>query len=96
MKEHNFKINTSKTQLHCEVFEDNSRAIEMARHRKFRPRTQFLNIRLFHSRSYVDKGKISIHPRSTFDQPTNILTKPLNKPDFKQHQKEINGWLIYY
>ena len=92
MKKRGFEINTSRTEVHCKVFEDNSGAIEIARYHKFRPRTKFLNNKLFHFRSYVTKGWISIHPIGTYDQPADILTKPLNEPDFKRHRKRMNGW----
>jgi hypothetical protein len=74
------------------VFEDNSGAIEIARIKKFRPRTKFLNNRLFHFRTYVDRGMISIHPINTKLQPADILTKALNEEDFVRHRKEMNGW----
>jgi hypothetical protein len=92
MKDYGFEINNSQTKVHCEVFEDNSGAVEIARYHKFRPRTKFLNNKLFHFRTYVTKGDISIHPIKTDDQPADILTKPLNETDFKRHRKRMNGW----
>jgi Reverse transcriptase (RNA-dependent DNA polymerase) len=79
------------TKVHCEVFEDNSGAIEIARKHKYRPRTKHLNNRLWHFRTYVDRGVITILPIKSEDQPADILTKPLNEEDFKKHRLRMNG-----
>ena len=92
MQDKGYPIGSSKAQVHCKVFEDNSGAIEIAKTAKFRPRTKHLNNRLFHFRTYIDRGLISIHPIKSRDQPADILTKPLNEEDFKRHRKIINGW----
>jgi hypothetical protein len=92
MKERGIKVSSEGAKVHCEVFEDNSGAIEIARHHKYRPRTKHLNNRLWHFRSYVDRGIISIHPIPTAEQPADILTKPLAEPEFKKHRKRIYGW----
>jgi hypothetical protein len=92
LRDRGYPINKNGTHVHCKVFEDNSGAIEIARIKKFRPRTKFLNNRLFHFRTYVDRGMISIHPINTKLQPADILTKALNEEDFVRHRKEMNGW----
>ena len=92
MKERGYPVNAGGPKVHCRVFEDNSGAIEIAKTHKFRPRTKHLNNKLFHFRSYVDKGLITIHPIDTKNQPADILTKPLNEEEFKHHRKAINGW----
>ena len=40
--------------VHCQVFEDNSGAIEMAQVHKYRPWTKHLNVKLHHFRVYVE------------------------------------------
>ena len=92
MQDRGYPINKSNAKVHCKVFEDNSGAIEIARTHKYRPRTKFLNNKLFHFRTYVDRGIISIHPIGTKDQPADILTKPLNEEAFKRHRLAMNGW----
>ncbi len=92
MQERGYPIGSSKAQVHCKVFEDNSGAIEIAKTAKFRPRTKHLNNGLFHFRTYLDRGLISIHPIKSADQPADILTKPLNEEDFKRHRMAVNGW----
>jgi len=91
MKERGIKVE-SKAEVHCKVFEDNSGAVEIARFHKFRPRTKHLNNRLFHFRTYVDKGVISIHHIDTKQQPADILTKALAEELFKRLRKMMNGW----
>jgi Reverse transcriptase (RNA-dependent DNA polymerase) len=92
METKGFEVNAADPKIHCEVFEDNSGAIEIAKHQKYRPRTKHLNVRLWHFRTYVDRGEISIVPIRSAEQPADILTKPLNEVDFKRHRKRINGW----
>ena len=83
---------TQTTTVHCRVFEDNSGAIEIAKVDKYRPRTKHLNNRLFHFRTYVERGDISIEHIGTNDQMADILTKPLNQPLFAKHRYAANGW----
>ena len=92
MDEKGYPIKSEQTKVHCKVFEDNTGAIEIARIHKMRPRTKFLNNKLFHFRTHVDRGAISIHKIDTKDQPADILTKPLNDTDFKKHRMSMNGW----
>ncbi len=92
MQEKGYPIGSSKAQVHCKVFEGNSGAIEIAKTAKFRPRTKHLNNRLFHFRTYLDKGLIIIHPIKSADQAADILTKPLNDEDFNRHRMTVNDW----
>jgi hypothetical protein len=92
MKELGYPVSSAAAEIHCQVFEDNSGAIEIARKHKYRPRTKHLNNRLWHFRTYIDRGVITIHPIKSEDQPADILTKPLNEPDFKRHRKRTNGF----
>ena len=92
LKENKFKVSDEVTKIHCKVFEDNAGAIEIAKEDKYRPRTKHLNCRLHHFRSYVDSGEVSIHKIDTFDQPADLLTKPLNEVDFERHRLSMMGW----
>jgi hypothetical protein len=85
-------VTTSKATVHCKVFEDNTRALEIAKVAKYRPRTKHLNVRLHHFRSYVDEGMISIHKIGTLEQPADMLTKPLNAEAFMKFRQMIMGW----
>ena len=46
MKAHGIDIADARAKLHCQVFEDNSGALEMARVHKFRPQTKHLNVKI--------------------------------------------------
>jgi hypothetical protein len=92
MKTRGFPVDTAQSTVHCRVFEDNSGAIEIARHKKFRPRTKHLNVKLHHFRDYVDRKEVSIDPINTMVQPADFLTKPLNQDLLERHRLEIMGW----
>jgi hypothetical protein len=92
MKQLGFPIQTSKSKVHCRVFEDNSGALEMAKIHKYRPRTKHICTKLHHFRDYVMRGDISIHPIDTKMQPADFLTKPLNEDTLKVHRRTIMGW----
>ena len=56
MKKKGIEVSTTAAKVKCKVFEDNTGALEIAKEKKYRPRTKHLNIRLHHFRSYVDSG----------------------------------------
>ena len=78
--------------MHCNFFENNSGALEIASTPKMRPRTKYLNVKYHHFRDLVDKGLISIHPISTNDQEADMLTKPVTHELFFKFRKLILGW----
>jgi hypothetical protein len=92
MKALGFPVTSSKAEIHCKVFEDNSGALEIARNPKYRPRTKHLNCRLHHFRGYVEDKKISIHKIDTKEQLADYLTKPLNVDMLSYLQKKVMGW----
>lgn len=92
MKEMGLPVNKSEADIHCRVFEDNSGAVEIAREKKYRPRTKHLNCKLHHFRGYVESGAISIHPISTTEQPADYLTKSLPYEQFERLRRMIMGW----
>jgi ATP-binding cassette subfamily B (MDR/TAP) protein 1 len=92
LKAHGYKMGSTKPKVHCEVFEDNSGAIEIAQVPKMRPRTKHINIKYYHFRDYVERGEISIHKIATEEQPSDILTKPVNATLLNKHRGFIMGW----
>ena len=54
MKRNGINVRSGGAKIRCKVFEDNSGALEIAREKKYRPRTEHMNIRLHHFRAYVD------------------------------------------
>ena len=79
MKAYGFNIPHTTPNIKCEVFEDNSGALEMAKTHKFRPRTKHINVKLHHFCDYVSRGDITITKVDTTDQLANILTKPVTE-----------------
>jgi hypothetical protein len=68
--------------LHCRVFKDNSGPVELAssvKNPKMCPRTWHVNINYHHFCNKVQDGTISIHPVSTTDMLSDILTKVCNE-----------------
>ena len=92
MSKNGFPINNTEGKVFCQVFEDNSGAVEMAKHHKYRPRTKHLNVKLHHFRDYVNRGEISIHHIDTGSQPADLLTKSLNENLTNKHRRMIMGW----
>jgi hypothetical protein len=92
MKNKGFNIGSTVPRVHCEVFEDNSGALEIATIHKTRPRTKHMNVQMHHFRHHVDTGEISIHPIDTDDQPADMLSKsvPVNK--LIKFRRFIMGW----
>ena len=86
-----FPINKKKPIVRCDVHEDNESCIAMAKNRKFSPRTKHIAIKYHHFRSHVNKT-IFLHSIDTLDQTADILTKPLEEPQFVKLRKKLNGW----
>ena len=78
LKEHGFPVDQTKATVQCNVFEDNSGAIEISTNHKWRPWTKHLNCRLHHFWSYVPRH-ISVQHIQTDKQPADILTKAMDQ-----------------
>lgn len=86
-------ITTSTTpQIHCRVFEDNVGAIEIAKLKKYRPRTKHINTQYHHFRQYVECGHIELHYITSADQMADMLTKSLPLVDITKHRLKVMGW----
>ena len=92
MVRNKIKMVTINPRIYCEVYEDNSGALVIAKKHKYRHRTKHLNIRLHHFRKYVNNNEIDILAIKTDDQPADIFTKPLAEPLLVKHRKFIMGW----
>ena len=78
--------------VHCQVLEDNSGCLEMARLPKMRPRTKHINIRMHHFREHVRKRIITIlHVPSEF-QLGDLFTKPQPEALFLTQRESIMQW----
>jgi hypothetical protein len=91
-KQHGMDVISTQPTVKCEVFEDNSGAIELAKVPKMRPRTKHINIKYHHFRDHVDRGEIHIKAIPSDLQPADILTKPLNAATLQVHRAKIMGW----
>ena len=92
MRKKGFPIGNTNSSVYCTVFEDNSGAVEMANHHKYRPRTKHLNVKLHHFRDYVVRGEVIVKPISSRNQQADLLTKGLNEQDTVRHRRAIMGW----
>ena len=72
-----------QARVHCEVFKDNSGALEMTKVHKFRPQMKHLNVKLYHFWLYVESSNITKYAIHNMQQIADYLTKPL-KSDMLQ------------
>ena len=66
----------------CHIFEDNKICIDIATNHKTRPQTKHLSVCLHNFRSHIIDETISIEHILTFEQITDIFTKPLARDQF--------------
>ena len=92
LKDLQFIEKNTKPRIYCEVFEDNTGALEMAQIHKYRPRTKHLNVKLHHFRSYVNDGSIKLRKIGTDEQQADYLTKPLPHHKLVPLRKLVMGW----
>jgi hypothetical protein len=92
MESMKFPIPNPKPKVLCEVFEDNSGALEMATTHKYRPRTKHLNVKLHHFQDYVTRGEITILPIDSALQQADYLTKPVNQDTLLRLRPLVVGW----
>ena len=75
MKEKGFQVICTQPYVYCNVFEDNSGALELARLPKLRPCTKHINVCYHHFCEHLQNGLIKIFPIGTKDQTADILTR---------------------
>jgi hypothetical protein len=83
MREQDFQVICTESHVYCKVFEDNSRALELARPPKLHPRTKHINVCYHHFHKHVRKGLIKIFSIDTKDQIADALTKALAQNDLQ-------------
>ncbi len=92
LKGQGYDMLSTHPMIHCQVFEDNSGALKIAKVPKMQPQTKHINIKFHHFQDYVMRGEITLHAISTHSQPADMLTKLLNKPILNHHSATIMGW----
>ena len=80
--EQGVQIGSLPSKIHCTVFQDNSRALELARLPKMHPRTKHINQSFHYSREYVERQEIQVQATPTEEQLADILMKPLPENSF--------------
>ena len=92
LNEHSFKSEGSTPKIHCQLFEDNMGALEIARTPKMRPRTKHINNVYHHFREHVRMKLVTITYVPTTEQTADMLTKPLGQNLFQKFRKRLMGW----
>jgi hypothetical protein len=82
----------SSSEMYCNVFEDNSAALEMSRVPKMRPRTRHINVMYHHFCSEVENKQIRLYPIKSDENIADILTKQQVAHLFVRHRSLILGW----
>jgi hypothetical protein len=83
---------TTVPTIQCQMFEDNSAALEIAKVPKMRPRTRHINSVFHHFRNEVANGRLLLEKIGTEDNQADILTKSTRYELFVKHRKAILGW----
>ena len=83
---------TAKPDFICTVWEDNQSCIAMTEAPKFTPINKQIALKYHHFRSHVDSGKIKIIYKHSEEQIADILTKPVNDPQFYVLIYVLMGW----
>ena len=85
---------TMNPRIYCEVYEENSGALAIAKEHKYTPRTKHINIKLHCFLQYINNNEIEILPIKTYDKPADIFTKSLAEPLLIKNRKFILGWQL--
>jgi hypothetical protein len=71
--------------IHCKIFVDNQRAVEMANAPKMHPHTKHVNIKYHFFHQLVTKCILQVLHIAGEDQMADIFTKPLDLSLFIKH-----------
>jgi hypothetical protein len=91
IQDHGIEVSMIPT-VYCQVFEDNSAALEMAKVPKMRPRTRHINSIYHHFRNEVASRRILLAKIGTQDNQADISTKATRYDLFIKHRQSILGW----
>ena len=87
----NLDANTSKPKIKCRLYEDNESCIKIAKAPVLTPRTKHIALEYHHFRKYVEDGSIALEPIRTNKQNADLLTKPVEDPQYTHLRKKLNG-----
>ena len=91
-KKQGANIYMKEPKIFCKAFEDNSRALEIAKLSKMHPQTKHLNVKFYHFWEHVYCGVIKLFAVGSEDQLADALTKPLSVELFLKHCLSLMGW----
>ena len=87
-----WSTDTFKPQIICKLFEDNNKALELAKAPKYRPCTKHIALKYHHFREHVKQGKVDIQAIDTKDQIADQFTKALADNTFLYLRDKLMGW----
>lgn len=87
-----FGVVQAPPNMKCTLFEDNDGCLQLARAPRMNPRTKYIGLKYHHFRSYVQNKLVQIEPIDTTEQLADMLTKPLEAPQFTKLRKGLLGW----
>ena len=86
---HNVDTLLQPATIHCKAFEDNSRALELAKVPKMRPRTKHLNNMYHHFQESVQNNEVTLIAVKTKNQLADLLMKPLPEDPFLRFWDQV-------
>ena len=92
MKALGYNVGSTRPEVHCSLFEDNSGALTLSLAPAMRPRTKHINVKYHHFRAAVARGDVTVHAIGTELQQADMLTKPNNAITLRRHRKAVMGW----
>ena len=87
-----FGVAACPPKVKCTLFGDNDGCLQLARAPRMNPRTKYISLKYHHCISYVQNKIIEISPIDTSDQIADMLTKPLETPQFEKLRGALCRW----
>jgi hypothetical protein len=78
--------------IHCQVFEDNNGALQLATNQRITSRTKYYHIKWHHFWHHVRDKTVEIMKIDTAEQEADYLTKGLPRETFEKLRKLVQGW----
>ena len=84
----------TKSDLQCDLYEDNTSCITMDESQKFTPRTKHISLKYHWFRLLIKEPNklLNVKYISTKEQTADIFTKPLDEALFIHLRRKSNGW----
>ena len=98
LKNHQVQLLETQPTIHCQVYEDNAGAIELAKCPKLRPHTKYIAIQYHHFQHWMvpqegeKEPQIKVEYINTKEQEADLLTKPLPRISFQYLCTRLCSW----